>query len=119
MTERALFAAGLDPHLGILHADEYDRLTLSYDLIEPYRPWVDRFILVQLFKQKLLPDVVESKDKGYWVSRSAKRTLIPEFNQWFQEKKRWRGRQMTREAHIFRGAGELARLIDLSVKRPS
>ncbi|MEM7571698.1 MAG: CRISPR-associated endonuclease Cas1 [Bacteroidota bacterium] len=38
LVERALFTAGLDPHLGILHADEYDRPTLAYDLIEPFRP---------------------------------------------------------------------------------
>lgn len=41
VVEQALFAAGLDPHLGILHADEYDQPTLAFDLIEPFRPWID------------------------------------------------------------------------------
>ncbi|MCB0634430.1 MAG: CRISPR-associated endonuclease Cas1, partial [Lewinella sp.] len=30
VVEGALFAAGLDPHLGIFHVDEYDRPTLSF-----------------------------------------------------------------------------------------
>ncbi|MBB4079751.1 CRISPR-associated protein Cas1 [Lewinella aquimaris] len=116
--ERALFNAGLDPHLGVLHADEYDRPTLAYDLIEPFRPWVDRFILEQLFVQKLLADVVEPKDAGFWLNSTAKRTLIPAFNEWMRTPRRWEGRQMSRDAHIFRHAAGLARLIDLIEKRP-
>ncbi|MCB0530252.1 MAG: CRISPR-associated endonuclease Cas1, partial [Saprospiraceae bacterium] len=34
--EHAVFAAGLDPYMGILHAEEYDRPALAYDLIEPF-----------------------------------------------------------------------------------
>lgn len=118
ITERALFGAGLDPHLGILHADEYDRPTLSYDLIEPFRPWVDRFILAQIFAEKLAPDVVEPKDKGFWIASTAKRTLIPAFNEWMRKNKRWQGKQLSRERQIFRAAGELAKLIDLTTQRP-
>jgi CRISPR-associated protein Cas1 len=118
ITERALFAAGLDPHLGILHADEYDRPTLAYDLIEPFRPWVDRFILEQLFTEKLGTDVVEPKDQGYWINSTAKRTLIPAFNEWMRTTKRWHGSQTTREGHLFRLAAELAKLIDLTTQRP-
>ncbi|MEM9930342.1 MAG: CRISPR-associated endonuclease Cas1 [Bacteroidota bacterium] len=118
ITERALFAAGLDPHLGILHADEYDQPTLAYDLIEPFRPWVDRFILEQLFAKNLSVEVVEPKDNGYWISSGAKRTLIPAFNEWMRRRKRWEGRQLTREAHIYRAASELAKTIRLTNKRP-
>jgi len=53
IVEQALFAAGLDPHLGILHTDEYDRPTLSYDLIEPFRPWIDRFIVERILQKEV------------------------------------------------------------------
>ncbi len=36
--------AGLDPHLGVLHADRIGRPGLVLDLLEPWRPWVDRTI---------------------------------------------------------------------------
>jgi CRISPR-associated endonuclease Cas1 len=39
----ALHATGLDPALGIMHADRDDRASLVYDLIEPARPIVDRW----------------------------------------------------------------------------
>jgi CRISP-associated protein Cas1 len=62
--EQALFAAGLDPHLGILHADEYDRPTLSYDLIEPFRPWVDRLLMEKILIGELLPEHTEPAESG-------------------------------------------------------
>ena len=43
VVEGGLFASGLDPHLGILHADEYNKPTLAFDMIEPFRP-MDRSI---------------------------------------------------------------------------
>lgn len=36
---------GLDPGLGVLHADQLNRDSLSADLMEPIRPLVDRYVL--------------------------------------------------------------------------
>lgn len=36
---------GLDPGLGVLHADQLNRDSLSADLMEPVRPLVDRYVL--------------------------------------------------------------------------
>lgn len=118
ITERALFAAGLDPHLGILHADEYDRPTLAYDLIEPFRPWVDRFLLTQVKSIVSTAMFTAEKDGGYWVTKEAKRELIPAFNTWMMTNVRWEGRQMKRNSHVFYHAAQLAKLIDRAVKRP-
>jgi CRISPR-associated endonuclease Cas1 len=41
----ACHAAGLDPALGVLHVDRAARPSLAYDLIEPIRPAVDRWLL--------------------------------------------------------------------------
>ncbi len=41
----ALHAAGLDPALGILHADKVGGTSLAYDLMEPARPLLDRWLL--------------------------------------------------------------------------
>jgi CRISPR-associated endonuclease Cas1 len=36
---------GLDPGLGVIHADQLNRDSLSADLMEPVRPLVDRFVI--------------------------------------------------------------------------
>lgn len=41
-TARALCSAGLHPGLGIHHTNRYSGYCLADDLMEPYRPWVDR-----------------------------------------------------------------------------
>lgn len=41
---RALTAAGLLPALGIYHRNRYNAFCLADDLMEPFRPWVDRTV---------------------------------------------------------------------------
>lgn len=45
MMARALVAAGLLPTLGIHHHNRYDAYCLADDIMEPYRPYVDRLVL--------------------------------------------------------------------------
>lgn len=42
LTARALCAAGLHPSIGIRHENRYDNFSLASDLMEPFRPVVDR-----------------------------------------------------------------------------
>ena len=39
--EGSLIKVGIDPYVGILHRDDYNRPVLAYDVIELYRVWVD------------------------------------------------------------------------------
>jgi CRISPR-associated endonuclease Cas1 len=47
-TRSAVLAMGLDPLLGVIHADERDRDSLVLDLMEPVRPKVDQWVLNRL-----------------------------------------------------------------------
>lgn len=118
LVEQALFNAGLDPHLGVLHADEYDRPTLAYDLIEPFRPWVDELVVDRLLGGQVTPEAYEESGEGVSLNNAGKKFWIPAFNEWMEQLVRWEKRQMARKAHIFRKADELADLIRTSVKRP-
>ena len=40
-----LNACGLDPYLGFYHGIQYGRASLGLDMLEPFRPTVDRFVL--------------------------------------------------------------------------
>lgn len=118
IVEQALFGAGLDPHLGILHADQYDRPTLAFDLIEGFRPWVDYFVIKKILEADIQIAWFETEENAWMLNSAGKKNLIPAFNAWMQENERWEGRQMKRIAHIFRAAAELAKLIDNTMKRP-
>lgn len=118
LVEQAIFAAGLDPHLGILHVDEYDRPTLAFDLIEPFRPWVDRFIVEGVCSKEIACSWLEVVDEGYFLNSAGKKEFIPRLNGYLQTTIVWEGKRMTRTAHIYRRAALLARQIDETMKRP-
>ena len=45
ITARAICGAGLHPALGIHHKNQYNAFVLADDLMEPFRPVVDRAVL--------------------------------------------------------------------------
>jgi len=58
----ACLAVGLDPGLGVLHADHKARDSLALDIVEPVRPLVDRFALRVLTERGLrAADFVETR----------------------------------------------------------
>ncbi len=54
----AALAVGLDPLLGLLHADRPNRDSLACDLMEPVRPAVDRYVLELLAARTFTKDDV-------------------------------------------------------------
>ncbi len=43
--ESAIYTVGLDPYVGFLHTDTYNRPSLALDLVEEFRVWIDALIL--------------------------------------------------------------------------
>jgi len=56
MIARALVGTGLHPALGLFHHNQYNGLALADDLMEPFRPWVDR-IVYNILKNNALAKV--------------------------------------------------------------
>ena len=73
ITARAVCAAGLNPALGIFHHNKYDFYCLTDDLMEPFRPVVDRTVY-RMNAENALADELTSE---------MKRRLITEINQRF------------------------------------
>lgn len=63
---RALVASGLLPTLGIHHHNRYNAYCLADDIMEPYRPFVD----------KLVVDIVDSGERYSTLDKSLKAKLL-------------------------------------------
>lgn len=63
---RSLVASGLLPTLGIFHKNQYNAYCLADDIMEPYRPFVDRIVL----------DIVKMNGKFLELGPTMKRTLL-------------------------------------------
>jgi len=107
--ESAIFTSGLDPYLGIFHVDEYNKPSLTFDLIEPFRSWVDRFIIESCLQEKIEPSFFENKNNnGIWISKAGKKFLIPSFNTWIEKVRLFDHKKLSTKNHIHRFAGLFA-----------
>lgn len=69
---RALVSSGLHPSLGLHHHNQYNPFCLADDLMEPFRPFVDRLII--LHADEFPP---KNSDEPPKLSPAEKRLLLP------------------------------------------
>lgn len=67
---RALVGSGLNPELGLHHRNQYNHFCLADDVMEPYRPFVDRIVLEHL-------DTFEKTEYPTKLSAKGKQLLLP------------------------------------------
>lgn len=114
VVEGGLFAAGLDPYLGILHADNYRKPTLTFDMIEPFRPWVDRIIMEAIFRKEVKVDFFTKNQHGIYLNKTGKAYFIPLFNNWLRSEREYLGRNSIVRNHVYFLCGRLAQRIRTS-----
>ncbi len=99
----AMLKSGLDPHLGILHADQYGGApTLVFDAIEPYRPWADE-VAVQLVMGGSITETMFEPDaeaRGLWLAPEGKTAVIGAMLEYLQTATPFDGRMVRRSVQI-------------------
>jgi CRISP-associated protein Cas1 len=76
MVEASLLMAGLDPYMGFMHRIEHGKMSLVYDQIEPFRPWVDRVILDLWLTGQMDMQLYQTNTDGYVELTSVGRKLV-------------------------------------------
>lgn len=74
--ETAIIISGLDPNAGLYHEDQYGKPTLSYDIIELFRPKIDRLILRLFAKKQVRDDWFEQHSHVCLLTKIARRAVI-------------------------------------------
>jgi len=83
IVERACILAGLDPYVGFLHTDDYNKKSFVFDLIEQYRGHVDETVLF-LFTRKMMKDnCFDQIEGGYVLNDNGKKILMSALNDHF------------------------------------
>lgn len=84
--EGALIKAGVDPYIGVLHRDDYNRPVLVYGIIEMYRIWVDYVVYTLLAQNVITEEFYSVRDDGsYWLEALGRRVLIQSLNDYMDE----------------------------------
>jgi CRISPR-associated protein Cas1 len=74
----ALYAAGLDPYFGFLHADEDGRPGLALDFMEEFRPYIVDTLAIRLARRHSVTvknEKAAPKGDGVYIDAEAKMKL--------------------------------------------
>ena len=105
---QAIVDAGLDTHLGFLHVDAYNSPSFTFDLIEPFRPWVDELLVGIFQKGGVANSYFRPQETGIYLSKEGKRVFIPLFNDMIEQRILFDNKRLSRKNHIFRYASLFA-----------
>jgi CRISPR-associated protein Cas1 len=110
--EGSLIKAGLDPYVGVMHREDYNRPVLVFDVIEKFRIWIDYVVARLLMMKAINEDCYSVKQDGsYWLEALGKRILIQSINDYLDEIITLKGISRSRANHIDLYAQNLAQRI--------
>ena len=81
LVEKACICAGLDPHVGFLHTDNYGKKSLVFDLIEPFRIFADRTVLLLFTGRRAQTAFFEPVPGGVALTKDGRAFLIAQLNE--------------------------------------
>lgn len=88
---REIEIRGLDPVIGFYHSFDYGRESLACDLVEPFRPDIDRFVF-NLFREKILrkDDFFIRENNGllgYYLKKNSRKKFFENYEEWAKSKR--------------------------------
>ena len=81
LVEKACVLAGLDPFVGFLHTDNYNKKSLVFDMIEPFRILGDRATLLLFTGRRVQKDYFEAVPGGLALNQTGRAFFISELNE--------------------------------------
>jgi CRISPR-associated protein Cas1 len=94
MVEKACIISGLDPYVGFMHTDNYNKKSLVFDLIEMYRIHVDRTVVNLFSKRQVREEFFDSIPNGLSLNKEGKAVLIQSLNETLDQSMNYNGRNV-------------------------
>jgi CRISPR-associated protein Cas1 len=92
--EKACIIAGLDPFVGFVHTDNYNKKSLVFDMIENFRIYADR-VVFKLFSKKMANSkMVDEVPGGCMLNKEGKRLLFDENSKFYEKVVRYGNKNM-------------------------
>jgi len=94
MVEKACIIAGLDPYIGFLHTDNYNKKSLVFDIIELFRTFADETVVHLFTQRRVKEEYFEKLENGMSLNKEGKAVLIEALNETFEKTIRYKGRNI-------------------------
>lgn len=109
--ERACILSGLDPYLGFLHMDRYGKPSMVLDMVEQFRPLIDRVIITLFVQKRLTESDLEEIGEGKLLTKEARTKIIEEVMNMLDWKASYKGKNYSISHVILEQGRELVRFL--------
>jgi CRISPR-associated protein Cas1 len=92
--ERSCIIAGLDPYMGFLHTDNYNKRSFVFDLIEIFRTHADRTVVNLFMKKQIAETCFDAVPGGLYLNKEGKALLIGALNEMLDKEIEYHGRNV-------------------------
>jgi CRISP-associated protein Cas1 len=82
IVERSCVIAGIDPYVGFIHADNYAKRSMVFDVIEGYRIFADETVFNLFSRKKVVKKMFDELKNGYTLNKEGKALLLTDFNEY-------------------------------------
>jgi len=93
--EKACIIAGLDPYIGILHTDNYNKKSLVFDLIENYRHIAWKIVFKLFSTKKVNKSYFDEMHNGLNLNKEGKRVLLQDLEEELNRKIKYKNKFRT------------------------
>ena len=120
LVEKACILSGLDPYVGFLHTDNYNKKSLVFDFIEPFRIYGEQTVVYLFTGKKIKDEYYDSKDNAVSLNQKGKPVVIEAMTKHLDETVRYRRKNVKRRHILQHEAHGLANILlaDEDQKRP-
>ena len=118
--EKACIIAGLDPYVGFLHTDNYNKKSLVFDLIEPFRIFAEQTTVYLFTGRKIKDEYFDTSEGACSLNTKGKPLVVESMNSHLDETVRYRRKNVKRKHIVQHEAHRLANILlaDEDQKRP-
>lgn len=109
--EKACILAGLDPFIGFMHTDNYNKRSLVFDLIEPFRIYAEQTAVYLFTGKKVKDDFFDVSGDAVTLNTNGKPVVIDAMNNHLEETVRYRRKNVKRKNIVRHEAHRLANLL--------
>lgn len=118
--EKACILSGLDPYVGFLHTDNYNKKSLVFDLIEPFRIFAEQTAVYLFTGKKIKDDYFDGGKESVSLNIKGKPVVVEAINSHMEETVRYRRKNVKRRHILQHEAHRLANILlaEEGEKRP-
>ncbi len=111
LVEKACILSGLDPYVGFLHTDNYNKKSLVFDFIEPFRIFAEQTAVYLFTGRQMKDEYFDIQEHAVSLNQAGKPVVIEAMNKHLDEGVRYRRKNVKRRHILQHEAHRLANLL--------